>query len=203
MLVEMLDSLGVKDINLSKYSQSFHRDSETLYLNDQQAKELSDRISKLRQTKPHLNFKGDALSFVPLAEVNSNTRADQITYTSENEQRLALHKFLSRSGCSAGRSSLGIGPNGKGILCEQMEMSSRFQFGDLTNQTILEVWNSDELKKFTFPEKEQFKGKACEHCSSFNQCATNKGQCFRDNYFYFNNLYEVMKDCPHRATLAI
>jgi radical SAM protein with 4Fe4S-binding SPASM domain len=129
---------------------------------------------------PECTIKGDATKFEPATE--------------SQEQRVA--RWSTRAGCSAGRTNLGIAPNGRAVLCEQMPLIEPYFVGDLAKQSISEVWNSDELATFVYPPQERFVGTACFTCEDFAYCVHELGYCFRDALFAFNRLHAPPPTCP-------
>ena len=65
----------------------------------------------------------------------------------ENDYNSKRHKeqhFDHRSVCTGNQRSFVILPDGKVTICEELYWHPNFIIGDLTKQSILEVWNSDK-----------------------------------------------------------
>lgn len=83
--------------------------------------------------------------------------------------------------CSANYSNLFILPDGKVSICEQLYWNPRFIIGDLTKQTIKEVWNSPEALRLAFPKREDFReGSVCKTCGLFDECMDFPNRCIAD-----------------------
>lgn len=85
------------------------------------------------------------------------------------------------SRCSANYSNLFILPDGKVSICEQLYWNPRFIVGDLTKQSIKEIWNSSEALKLAFPKKEDFReSSTCKACELFDECMDFPNRCIAD-----------------------
>ncbi|MDR1552029.1 MAG: radical SAM protein [Prevotellaceae bacterium] len=85
------------------------------------------------------------------------------------------------SRCSANYSNVFILPDGQVTVCEQMYWNPRFIIGDLTKQTIKEVWNSPRALELAFPKKENFRDVSiCKKCTIFDECYTYHNKCYAD-----------------------
>ncbi|MDR1348879.1 MAG: radical SAM protein [Prevotellaceae bacterium] len=85
------------------------------------------------------------------------------------------------SRCSANYSNIFVLPDGQVTLCEQMYWNPRFIIGDLTKQTIKEVWNSPHALELAFPKKESFRDASiCKKCTIFDECYSYHNKCYVD-----------------------
>lgn len=83
------------------------------------------------------------------------------------------------SRCSANISNLVILPDGKVTVCEQLYWNPRFIVGDVTHQSISEVWNSPaSLKLYNPPQKEVRLESACHSCKIYEDCISRANRCF-------------------------
>jgi radical SAM protein with 4Fe4S-binding SPASM domain len=90
-------------------------------------------------------------------------------------------KYFEGSRCSANYSHMVVLPDGKVTICEQLYWNPRFIIGDLTTQTIEEVWNSPRALELAFPKKESFKDESiCKKCSIFADCYEYHNKCYVD-----------------------
>lgn len=140
----------------------------------------ADLLNDVAHELPDLTIEGDAIKYVPITQNSQQQRKDIWT---------------ARAGCSGGRTNLGIAPNGRAVLCEQMPLIDPYFVGDLTKQSILEVWNSQELLDFIFPKKENFAETPCHNCTDFDQCIYDIGHCFRDSFFAYKRLHCSPPNC--------
>ena len=89
-------------------------------------------------------------------------------------------KFLG-SKCSANSSHMVLLPDGKVTICEQLYWDPRFIIGDLTEQTIAEVWSSSRALELAFPDQKEFSDEsACKTCVIFDECFSFPNKCFAD-----------------------
>lgn len=85
------------------------------------------------------------------------------------------------SRCSANYSNLFILPDGKVSICEQLYWNPRFIIGDLTKQSIKEVWSSPEALQLAFPKREDFReSSVCKTCGLFDECMDFPNRCIAD-----------------------
>ncbi len=85
------------------------------------------------------------------------------------------------SRCSANYSNLFILPDGKVSICEQLYWNPRFIIGDLTKQSIKEIWNSPEALRLAFPRREDFReSSVCKTCGLFDECMDFPNRCIAD-----------------------
>lgn len=83
--------------------------------------------------------------------------------------------------CSANYSNMFILPDGKVTICEQLYWNPRFIIGDLSTQSITEVWNSPRALELSFPKRDDFReNSACKHCEIFDECFNFPNKCFAD-----------------------
>lgn len=95
--------------------------------------------------------------------------------------------FDDRLHCGGNKSSMVILPDGKVTICEEMYWHPEFILGDLSTQSIMEVWNSDKsLKLYNFSQKDVSEKSACKTCQTFEECrGVGKALCWKYvQYFY-------------------
>lgn len=108
--------------------------------------------------------------------------------------------FNARGGCSGNVSQFYILPDGKVTICEQMYWHPKFILGDLTSQSIMEMWNSQEaLGLFNMKQQDFNKESACYVCDQFEECRRGLGACWRDAMFaYGKDNYDFPSpNCPY------
>ncbi len=182
-LVERFREMGVRCFRATLYSHSFYRHDDRLFMSEDMKKETAETLHALLSEYPELTIEGDAMQ--PLsADADNETEAGR------------KQAWNSRSNCSAGRTNIGVAPDGQAVLCEQMPLEPPYFVGDLTKQSILEVWNSTKLLDFVLPNRDLFSGTPCETCSEFEECVHHKGYCFRDSWFVYGKLHHPPPKCP-------
>ena len=179
-LIDMFFPIGVRQFAFSVYGRSGYRHDDTFFLTDQQRLSIAETCEEAKHVYPGIELTGDAVTYNSV-ETNMKERERQ---------------WESRAGCSGGFVSIGIAPDGKVILCEQVPQESPFIVGDLRMQTIMEVWDSEKMAQFLHPCHELFNGTICYDCDAFEKCHYEKGWCYRDALFAFGSPYAPAPDCP-------
>lgn len=193
-LINQFSALGVKEFNLVKYDDSFYRHDEALNITKEKELEIREAMGNLAFGRKNLLLTGNLTKNLVFDAQGNMLDEDKLVMP-------AADKITEITGCSAGRTTLGITPDGQATLCEQMHMVEPFVFGDFKTQSILEIWNHTALTDICFPDKEKFKSSVCYSCPEFDSCVYVKGQCFRDNYFGRNpdeekgNLFRQPNSC--------
>lgn len=144
-----LSKMGVKKVNIAKYSPSLGRNDEELLVTDEQWSE----IGKITET-----FKDFKVGFL-------NYKCKEM-WDSIDE-----FKEKSVGVCLNGRSAISILPNGKVVMCEVIPNKMDFCFGDLKKSSIMEIWNSEKREKLLSPSRDLYKGTSCNICNDFHKCS--------------------------------
>lgn len=83
------------------------------------------------------------------------------------------------SPCSALTTHLFILPDGKVTACEQLYWHPRFIVGDVTTQSLIEVWNSPETLRLCSLRREDIgNASACKACCFFEDCYAYQNRCW-------------------------
>lgn len=94
------------------------------------------------------------------------------------EQRKA--SFPNRPMCLGNVHGFFVLPDGKVTICEQMYWHPFFILGDLKEQSIMEMWNSEKaLSLWNFSQKEVRRTSPCKRCEEFEDCRRGLGNCWR------------------------
>lgn len=108
--------------------------------------------------------------------------------------------FKKRGICNAGRTSFTLLPNGEVAICEELPYVPELILGDLSKQSIEEMWNSEKVLQFlTPPPRTKFpEGSPCRTCNDqmYEGCHKILSICLRDSYNYFRNLNSPDARCP-------
>lgn len=180
-LVTFLRDLGVKSIKLSQFSRPYHKECEdTLFINEAAGLWLEDRTREISEA--------DDSDF----QVGFGYLKDFYSLTLE-ERREA---FKDRSLCTGSRWGFTILSDGKVIPCDELPAEEEYILGDVTHQSIMEVWRSEQNKKYLAPEREYFKGTECFDCAEFEECHNDRGRCYRDSLKALNKLFAPPPMCP-------
>ncbi|GHT17157.1 hypothetical protein FACS1894189_2540 [Planctomycetales bacterium] len=175
-----LKSMGVNRIRLALYSRSGFHHTDDLFNHRESCDWLAKEVEKLQKEFPEesIYVQNGTPSLKPIpAEVRKSSWKD-------------------RTLCPAGRSSMMICSDGKVIPCEQMPETDEYFCGDLTKQSIMEVWNGDKLKEMTYGmSREKFKGQPCYDCEEREECHNVMGYCIRDLAAHYGNIYQPPPNC--------
>jgi radical SAM protein with 4Fe4S-binding SPASM domain len=111
-----------------------------------------------------------------------------------------IKNFNERGVCSGNTSQFYILPDGKVTICEQMYWHPNFILGDLSYQSITEMWNSKEALGLYNRNQFEFSSKsACKTCNQFEECRRGFGVCWRNAVFaYGQDKFDYPSpDCPY------
>jgi radical SAM protein with 4Fe4S-binding SPASM domain len=85
------------------------------------------------------------------------------------------------SKCTALRTHLFILPDGKVTVCEQLYWNPRFIVGDVTTESIREVWNSEKaMRLWQLDEEEMSSDSPCKECPVMEVCYSERNRCWAD-----------------------
>jgi radical SAM protein with 4Fe4S-binding SPASM domain len=175
-----LKKRGVGTIRLAAYCRSGFHHSDDLFNHTASYQWLEEQTQQLRQEYPDdlINIQNGGPALEPLSP--------------EARQK----GWSKRSMCTAGRDSMMICTDGKVIPCEQMPETEEYFCGDVSHQSIMEVWNGDRLRELTYGiPREKFKGTACYDCKEWEACCL-MGNCIRDLSYCYGNVYQPPANCP-------
>lgn len=125
----------------------------------------------------------------------------------ENATELSNRKrkdFFRRAYCSGLFSSLYILPDGKVTICEQLYWNNRFLVGDVLQESIMEVWNSEKsLALFNLKQEEIPKDSLCSSCAQYAECRTLRQVCYREiiKRHGASKWYYPDVNCPYTKTV--
>ena len=176
-----LKKRGVSLIRFSPYVRSAFHHSDDLFNHPASYQWLEEQVKRLQQEFPDdfIAVQSGAPSLEPL---------------STEARREA---WLKRVFCSAGRTQMMICSDGKAVPCEQMPETEEYFCGDVSYQSIQEVWDGDRLRELTYGEpREKFKGQPCYDCEEWEGCVNQMGNCIRDLAIHYGGIYQPPPSCP-------
>lgn len=95
-------------------------------------------------------------------------------------EELRERNFPNRPMCTGNVHGFFVLPDGKVTICEQMYWHPFFILGDLTQQSIMEMWDSKlALSKWKFSQDEVRDVSPCKMCEEFEACRRGLGNCWR------------------------
>jgi len=180
-LVDYFYPLGARQFHFIRYSRSFFRHHDGLFLTADQVGCFRRQYEEIQAQYP------DAACWQDVLARNGSGPVD-----AEDRRRI----WMNRKGCGGGWLSLGVNADGRAFLCEQTRMNGDFIVGDLRTQSIREVWSGQKMLDFIYPPRNQFAGTICYECEDFEQCMWEKGRCYRDAYFAYGTVYDSPPMCP-------
>jgi len=153
---------NIKQIRLSPAGFSLYKDNYASYSPSKNAlNEIFSLIEKRYNKKTKKLIKTDKYP----------TKEDYRNETS----------FSNRAICSGNTRSFVILPDGRVSICEELYDHPQFIIGDLTKQTIMEMWNSPKaVSLFSLNQDLINKNSPCSRCESFTHCRTTKGVCWKE-----------------------
>ena len=88
-------------------------------------------------------------------------------------------KYFKGGSCGMLTNRMFILPDGKVSICEQLYWHPQFIIGDLTKQTIPEVWNSPKALALFNRKHEVFRKESrCYSCKNLDMCTAKHRRCF-------------------------
>ncbi len=180
-IVRYFSDLGVKEFTFVQYSRSHFHHNDRLFLSSEQKKRISETANRIKADFPNL-----------VINIQENTSAG-------GPRNLSWEGWHNRSVCSGGRSNFIIQPNGEVTLCEQSPHNADFVVGNVFQEGILGVWNSDKLLNFLYPDRSKFQRTACYDCPEYETCHQEKGYCYRDVYSSYGTIYDAQPECPRQS----
>ncbi len=112
-------------------------------------------------------------------------RVNEVEFT-ENINAMSIKEkkeaFDDRALCSGNFYAMYILPNGKVTICEELYWNKHFILGDVTKQSIEEIWKSEEAKDIFYIKQENISPESpCRNCNMFDSCRSDPRQiCYRD-----------------------
>ena len=138
--------------------------------------ELYNRIkptfSQIREVKSFIENK--------YANINFEVNWDLGAMHSISEFRNA-GEFNSRALCTGNVTGLIVLPDGKVTICEELYWNENFIIGDITKNSIDEIWNSSKAKAlFNLSKGSLPNNSICNKCETFNECRHRLGVCWKE-----------------------
>lgn len=89
--------------------------------------------------------------------------------------------FFSRGLCSGNYSSLFILPDGKVTICEELYWHPHFILGDVTLNSIKEIWESEKAISLYKIKQSAISPKSlCHNCPDFEKCRSLRQVCYKE-----------------------
>ena len=199
--IKLMIGLGVSKLSVAAYNRTFYRHRDDLFLSQEDRKLIGEQCNQARTDFPEMELKMSGLSSVLtpkeqafILKTKMEAKSAEVENHTTNDK---MEKWKNRTHCSGGRSSIVITPDGKVVLCDTVPQEGIFVIGDVSSQTIMEVWNSQKLREFAYPSRDKFMGTICYDCSYLNDCLSSPaGYCFRNSYFNYGTVFGPPPECP-------
>ena len=182
-MVRRLAPMGINEFHFVQYSRGLYRHSDKFFLTLEQKKHLIEMESQIKEEFPDI--------FISM----------QKDITTGGSRNLTHEVWAKRPICSGGRTKMLVKPDGAVTLCEQTPNEPAFTVGNVFEDGVMGVWNSDAIRRFNHPSRELFKNSVCYDCTDFEKCIYVKGWCFRDSLACYSTIYEAPPDCPHQTKM--
>jgi radical SAM protein with 4Fe4S-binding SPASM domain len=151
-------------------------------------------LDQLKKIKELVLRRRDSCHFELLADVAVTGSNENLSFDEKREN------WESRTRCPGNLSSFLILPNGDVTICEEAYFNENLILGNILNNTIMEVWNSNRAKSLFYIPKTIFPNESpCSRCVEFDACRYNLGVCWLDAmaaYGEENWLFPV-PNCPY------
>jgi len=169
-----LDRLGVRWIRIDRYEPNFERHSDALLPSEDQMAWAGERIEDFRAA-------GGGLE-VTLRDPLQAGAVDDF------ETDIVV--------CNNGIAHLLFLPDGKVSRCDKPLPGGEMVVGDLTRQSVFEVWNSPRMLASLKPPRELYRDTLCFDCEQFDLCH-QRGRCFYSAALQQGSLYGPHESCPY------
>lgn len=165
-LINHLENIGVQNIILKEFRSSLGRGNAYLCPDKKEIIKLKEIIESFNNMNIQSFFHSDS----PVDFMTARERSD----------------------CEALRSTLTFVENGNVYLCDLL-IEDDCCIGNIIEQNILDIWNSDRAMSFVEPKKEQFVDTECEKCKYFDLCLPKR--CFMRSKIKSGNIFDVDPLC--------
>lgn len=140
-------------------------------------------FSQFKQGRDFFSTQAQLARLKTIVDQRNKECATELAFLGYGEYQTVRQReesFPHRSMCSGNVHGFFVLPDGKVTLCEQMYWHPFFILGDLCQQSIQEMWDSEQaLSKWNFSQKETRDISPCKTCDEFDECRRGLGNCWR------------------------
>ena len=174
LFMNLID-MGIKHIRFSYYYISANRHSDYLYPTNEQFDWLNKNMIQPLQ---HAKEKGITTDFY-------NHKPYDISENSSN-----------RLICGGFTDTLCVRPDGGVLFCDSLNHCDEFVVGNLKEQGLMEVWNSEAADNMNSPYYfyEKYKGTKCYDCHLYRNCFYKR--CYVRTFAKTGKYFDVDPACP-------
>jgi radical SAM protein with 4Fe4S-binding SPASM domain len=134
--------------------------NQKIMLSKKEAEHITENIRELRKSFPKVS-------------VGSIS-------TMEGSFRVAEEKFKKRARCTGNLYRFTMLPDGKVTYCEELYWQENLIIGDLSSQSIEEMWNGSAKEIFDRRQESFQNLSPCFSCEDFDNCQREPGVCWKD-----------------------
>jgi radical SAM protein with 4Fe4S-binding SPASM domain len=187
-LVRFLTSFdNLYRVSFSPYAKSRYHHKDCYYLAPKRYSELVEKAKEIFADFPDVKFLPGEILSDPM----------------ETPQHVKEKQWGKRSLCTGGRQAFVLLPDGKVTMCEELYYHPNYLMGDLKKQSIMEMWESEEALRISYPDQRQVPDGPCRYCEEFAECHIFPGRCVREAIKTYGEERHYFPDprCP-KAPLA-
>lgn len=194
--VEELQDMGVRQISIAAYNRSIKGSTDKMFLGTEGLSAILDQCRRARIDFPEIDLLTNGLEQEERTPDRGDDNEAFQPLPGEDQEIADKVRHRREEGRSGAHSSMTITPDGKVMLYDTVPRDEMLFVGDVSKNSIAEVWNSDALRNFAYPRSEQFKGAACYDCKDLAKCHSKAGYCFREAYFKSGTVFVPPAECP-------
>lgn len=144
--------------------------------------------SQYKSVEAFNNFKPSMEQIIDLIEYFDTLQRDQIHYKLRPDvggvsDGIECHNakiFNNRAICTGNICNIVILPDGKVTLCEELYWNPNFIIGDITKNSLKDIWHSEKAYSLWKLDQNLFPNEsACHSCLDFQACRYHKGVCWK------------------------
>jgi len=148
----------------------------SIYQSAENYKKIAPSREKILQIEALIKSYKERYQNISIAFSGYNTEESIL-----NDDKTKEKSFSERARCSGNFYAFIILPDGKVTVCEELYFNPRFILGDLTKQSILDVWNSSKALELYNLSQEMLRSESsCTKCNQFETCHKFKGVCWKN-----------------------
>jgi radical SAM protein with 4Fe4S-binding SPASM domain len=133
--------------------------------------ELAPSLNEINSLLKKLRLKYSEIEKINIGDVESF----------EDNFRFEKSDFFTKAVCTGNLHQFYLLPDGKVTLCEELYWHPKFILGDLTKQSIMEMWQGKQAIDFYNISQDDFKNdSACKTCDEFDYCHLNASVCWKE-----------------------
>lgn len=179
-LIRLCDELNVDIISFNLYGMSCGRHNVDYFAAEEEIITLTNIIEdiKKRDIDLHIDYPSEAI----LQYIRSRN------YSME-------YKHHSRGICGAMTNSMTVRMDGKVAYCANLMNLDEMVVGDLTRQSLIEIWDEKTYERLSSPSRRYFAGTQCEQCESFDYCINKR--CYFRVWMAYRRIYDKDPMCKY------